>query len=274
MQYFGFDKTLGQMRTFGFGVLKWLPTQLFQNNEQGAWYDPSDISTLFQNAAMTIPVTASGDPVGAMMDLSGNGNHAIQTVSASRPTYQTDGILHWLAFDGVDDFIVTSQSIGISGGSPRSVLSAAKINNSSGIITSWGIESSGQACHQRVFNQSLRSQFWAVDLTTSTGTVPTATSNVLSNLFYGNPVGALDSEGVGADARINGVYTPWGSSTAGSASNINTANTTLTIGARSGGSADLISGAVYGIIVRSGTLSTAELNNAESYLSQKAGVTL
>jgi len=113
MQYFGFDKTLGQMRTFGFGVLKWLPTQLFQNNEQGAWYDPSDLSSLFQDAAMTIPVTANGDPVGAMMDLSGNGNHATQSVSASRPTYQTDGILHWLAFDGVDDYLFNSAFTGI-----------------------------------------------------------------------------------------------------------------------------------------------------------------
>ena len=84
------------------------PAQLFKNNEQGVWYDPSDISSMYQDAAMTIPVTANGDPIGAMMDLSGNGNHATQTVSASRPTYQTDGILHWLAFDGVDDFIKSS----------------------------------------------------------------------------------------------------------------------------------------------------------------------
>ena len=109
MQYFGFDRTLGQMRTFGLGIFEWTPIKLFKNNEQGAWYDPSNISTLYQDAAMTIPVTASGDPVGAMMDLSGNGNHAIQTVSASRPTYQTDGILHWLAFDGVDDYLKVNE---------------------------------------------------------------------------------------------------------------------------------------------------------------------
>lgn len=76
---------------------------LFANGEQGAWYDPSDLSTLFQDAAGTTPVTASGQPVGRMLDKSGRGNHATQTVSASRPTYQTDGTLRWLAFDGVDD---------------------------------------------------------------------------------------------------------------------------------------------------------------------------
>ena len=86
-------------------LIPFTPRKLFSTGAQGVWYDPSNISTLFQDAAMTIPVTASGDPVGAIMDLSGNGNHATQSVSASRPTYQTDGILHWLAFDGVDDFI-------------------------------------------------------------------------------------------------------------------------------------------------------------------------
>jgi len=84
-------------------LIPFTPRKLFATGEQGVWYDPSDLSSMYQDAAMTIPVTASGDPVGAMMDLSGNGNHAIQSVSAYRPIYQTDGILHWLQFDGVDD---------------------------------------------------------------------------------------------------------------------------------------------------------------------------
>nr|WP_300309225.1 phage tail protein I [Halomonas sp.] len=33
------------------------------------------------------------------------GAHAIQSVSASRPTYRTDGTHHWLEFDGVDDHL-------------------------------------------------------------------------------------------------------------------------------------------------------------------------
>jgi len=35
-----------------------------------AWYDPSDLSTLFQDAAGTTPVTSAGDPVGLMLDKS------------------------------------------------------------------------------------------------------------------------------------------------------------------------------------------------------------
>lgn len=90
--------------------------QLFADGEQGAWYDPSDLSTLFQDSAGTTPVTADGDPVGYMADKSGNGNHATQSIAASRPVYRTDGTLHWLEFDGVDDFIglAFTQAIGYS----------------------------------------------------------------------------------------------------------------------------------------------------------------
>lgn len=43
---------------------------LFANGEQGAWYDPSDFSTLFQDAAGITPVTALGQSVGLILDKS------------------------------------------------------------------------------------------------------------------------------------------------------------------------------------------------------------
>ena len=52
----------------------------------GAWFDPSDLSTLYQDAAGTTPVTAVEQPVGKILDKSGNGNHATQPITASRPT--------------------------------------------------------------------------------------------------------------------------------------------------------------------------------------------
>jgi hypothetical protein len=58
---------------------------LFFAGEQGVWYDPSDLSTLFQDAAGTTPVTAVEQPVGRMLDKSGRGNHATQSTAASRP---------------------------------------------------------------------------------------------------------------------------------------------------------------------------------------------
>lgn len=46
------------------------PSGLFFAGEQGVWYDPSDLSTLFQDAAGTTPVTAVEQPVGLMLDKS------------------------------------------------------------------------------------------------------------------------------------------------------------------------------------------------------------
>jgi len=84
----------------------WTPKKLFTAGEAGAWYDPSDISTLFMDAAGTVPVTADGDPVGMMKDKSGNGNHATQTLSASRPTYHANGVRRWITGDGIDDYLI------------------------------------------------------------------------------------------------------------------------------------------------------------------------
>lgn len=63
--------------SFGFGLclpsLNYVaslfsPLSLFANGEQGAWYDPSDLTTLFQDSAGITPVTAFEQPVGLMLD--------------------------------------------------------------------------------------------------------------------------------------------------------------------------------------------------------------
>ena len=41
---------------------------MFAANEQGIWLDPSDFSTLYQDASGTTPVTALGQPVGLALD--------------------------------------------------------------------------------------------------------------------------------------------------------------------------------------------------------------
>ena len=87
-----------------------LITKLFANGEQGFFYDPSDMGTMFQDAAGTIPITAAGQLVGLIRDKSGRNNHAYQTASASRPLLQRNATTgaYYLAFDGADDFLVTN----------------------------------------------------------------------------------------------------------------------------------------------------------------------
>lgn len=84
------------------------PESLFAAGEQGALYDSSDFSTMFQDSAGTTPVTAVGQPVGLLKDKSGRGNHASQATSTKRPLLQVDGAgKYYLQFDGVDDFLIT-----------------------------------------------------------------------------------------------------------------------------------------------------------------------
>lgn len=81
---------------------------LFAAGEKGWWYDPSDLSTLFQDAAGTTPVTAVGQPVGRVKDKSGNGNHLTATGTA-RPTLRQDASgFKYIEFDGIDDFLISA----------------------------------------------------------------------------------------------------------------------------------------------------------------------
>lgn len=66
----GFALTpLGEIYTVG-TQSAFSPADLFLNGEQGVWYDPSDLSTMFQDSDGTTPVTVDGQPVGLILDKS------------------------------------------------------------------------------------------------------------------------------------------------------------------------------------------------------------
>jgi len=99
-----------------------------------AWYDFSDLTTLFTDAARTTPVTADGDVIGGVTDKSGNGFHATQATTANKPLWKAAiqngrGVAR---LDGVNDYL--SVSISLAAGSltvfmavnPNSVISTYK----------------------------------------------------------------------------------------------------------------------------------------------------
>lgn len=98
MPYFGIPirngLPIGLGSVAGFGIAPFDPSQLFSAGEQGAWYDPSDFTTLFEDAAGTLPITSigAGSPkfVGLMLD-------------KSAPVAQTG--YYSGAFDGSGDFL-------------------------------------------------------------------------------------------------------------------------------------------------------------------------
>lgn len=96
----------------------WTPAALFAQGQQGVWYVSSPtyngVQVLWKDSAGTDPVTTDGDVVGRRDDLSGNGNHLTQSTMSAKFIYRTDGTLHWLESDNVDDRMA---ALGILGGS-------------------------------------------------------------------------------------------------------------------------------------------------------------
>lgn len=74
--------------------------QVFGNGENGTILDPGNIASMWQDAAMTVPVTADGDRVRVIQDISGHGNHATASSDAERPTYRANGGKPYLEFSG------------------------------------------------------------------------------------------------------------------------------------------------------------------------------
>lgn len=104
--------SLAKRAYLGSAIQSLIPSELFVNGEQGVWYDPSDLSTLFQDSAGTVPVTGVEQPVGRMLDKSGRGNHAVQATTTARPVLRADEQgLHYLFFDGVDDYMTTLSAL-------------------------------------------------------------------------------------------------------------------------------------------------------------------
>ncbi len=113
--------------SIGFGGVSALgPRALFAASEPGFFYDPSDLSTLFQDKAGTTPVTAAGQSVGLMLDKSRglvlgpelvtNGGFDTDTAwTVSAQCSISGGVANIVSTDG--SFQSISQSVTLTGGS-------------------------------------------------------------------------------------------------------------------------------------------------------------
>lgn len=73
--------------------------RLFSGGVPGGMYDWVHASNLYQDSARTTLVSAGGDPIGSVTDLSGNDKHASQPTSTSRAVWASGKA----TLDGVDD---------------------------------------------------------------------------------------------------------------------------------------------------------------------------
>ena len=87
---------------------KFLPSSLFASSEDGGWWDPSDLTSLRVGRDGSGGQPSVGDPVGQVLDKSGNGNHLVAPSDAARPLAGSSLI----NYDDVDDSLsVTTPAI-------------------------------------------------------------------------------------------------------------------------------------------------------------------
>ena len=85
------NKAINRMQAFGRSRTSapWSPAQLFLSGEQGVWYDPSDLTTMYTDRAGTTLVspvgTVADQPVGKISDKSPNLRAATAPSDAARP---------------------------------------------------------------------------------------------------------------------------------------------------------------------------------------------
>lgn len=251
------------------------PLSLFAGGEQGFWYDPSDFSTLFQDAAGTTPVTALGQPVGLVLDKSGRGNHATQSTALSRPTLQQDSTgRYYLSFDGTDDFLSV----------PGSAATMKFLHDGTGASIWIGFSVSGGAVYHAIVNTSNLSTRANVgfNLSKDDRTVGTLI-NVICNGSGKLPVNryAVDAPSVAKRVasvfnktgehitRKNGYVIDSSSTEVGSPSPANSTYN-LTIG-RSPTGLHPLNGRIYQLIGRGAETPLAQIVAMEQYINVKTG---
>ena len=105
------------------GNLTALARSMFAMGEQGFFYDPNDLSMMFQDAAGTVPVTAAGQPVGLILDKSKGlalGSNLIPNGSFSSDTAWGKGA-GWTIADGVARFDGSAAFSNLGNTTPSSI---------------------------------------------------------------------------------------------------------------------------------------------------------
>lgn len=242
------------------------PIALFAAGEQGVWYDPSDLSTLFQDAAGTIPVTAAGQPVGMMRDKSGRGNHATQATATSRPILQTTDGKWYLAIDGVDDWMATT------------AINFTATNK----VTLWaGIRKNSDAAPGVLYELSatIASNNGSFALLAppsatpsySVGSRGTATVSESRQPFASPHLSVLCAQSdIAAPALSLRVNTSPGGVGSGSHGTGNYGNYPLYIGRRGGASVPF-NGRIYSLIIRGAASTAQQVTDTENYINSKTG---
>ncbi len=251
-----------------YGPAGFSPKSLFSNGEEGAWYDPSDLSTLFQEDGTT--AAGVGDPVGKILDKSGNDNHLVQTTETKCPILRQDGSLYYLDFDGTDDGLVTSSSIDFTGTDAMSVFAGAKKTvagaNQNVVELSDSVNANNGAFRLFYVNNDVWRSIMAGTTLNAISTA-TVSSNPDTSIFSVT----ADISDPSHSFRRNGSLVESNTNSFGTG---NFGNHVLNMGSRAGGGSSVLDGDVYGLIVLGRKATDGEISSVENYMASKSGVSI
>jgi len=264
--------TLMLRGTGGVSLTIFNPLSLFAAGEKGVWFDPTDISTLFQDAAGTIPVTAYGQKVGRILDKSGNNNHATQATTALQPTYQIDnegnpnltfsGSYTQLATSAIDFTATAQMMVGVGLHVVGSASAAAAIELGADVNSVNGSFLFGAPSSTADHSLYLR----------GTSTIAARIDNVVDGDDI--MVGLFDISQATKEleliprlnrVQLSGSQITWTGTDAGTG---NFGNLPLFIGARSGGTLPF-QGKIYQVIVRGALTNASDVTQTENLIDAK-----
>ncbi len=239
------------------------PASLFTAGEQGVFFDVTPANT----------GTSVGNPVSSLLDRSGRGNNATSSIAGSQPILRQSGALHYLEFDGINDWMQTA-AIDLSASDKLTVILGLRklVNTASdlpvelsgnafsnaGAFYLAAPEGAGSGSDYRFYARGNAAPAAAV----GSGAILAPDTCVLTGLAD-----------IATNSRIlrrNGVQV---GSSALAMGGGNWRSYPLYLGARAGTSLRF-NGWIFGLIVINRQLSAGELAAAEAWMAARTGVTL
>lgn len=253
-------------------TMEFNPSEMFIGNVQGVWYDPSDISTLFQDSAGTIPVTSVGQPVGRMLDKSGRGNHAFQTVNADRPLLGQDSGGRFCLYNNGTNYWMQTNAIDFTGTDKITIISGVRKMNdtATGVVAELGTDSFSTNGSFGMFAPAGSGSFsYRVQ---TRGTVTSAAGGTA--FAPGADTAVITAQiGISTDSvslRRNGVSVGVAATDLGSG---NYGNLPLFLFRRAGLTLPF-NGNFYGLLIPGSSFTSDQISSAERWMAQKTGAAL
>lgn len=242
---------------------------LFAGSDPGFWFDPSDFSTMWQDTAGTVAVTATGQSVARIDDKSGGANHLTQATAASRPTLQQDGNgKYYLSFDGTDDGLASTATVNLTAGDAMCIGAGVhKVSDAARAVLvelSATISTNNGAFSIEAPNAAAATNYKG----NSKGTVEAP--KILTTFAAGNTHVLIQNADISLDQmnlRVNGVDSTVGSDQGTG----NYGNYTLFVGRRNNSNLPF-NGRLYGLLGILKTVSAQEITDIEDYLAAKSGI--